>query len=167
MDQLLFDDYYSNYIDLVNPNYFLSALADVHEDTQHMLRNLREDESLYRYADNKWTIKEIIVHLIDSERIFNYRALRIARGEEGPYHGFDHNRFVEETNANNRRLASLLEEYQNLRVSTIDLFKSFSSKELGRKGVMDGNAVNVRALGAIIPGHEFHHQNIIKAKYLK
>ena len=126
-----------------------------------------EDKLVYRYAEGKWTIKEIISHLIDTERIFCYRALRFARQDKTPVAGFDENDYVEASNANNRAIEELLEEYASVRAASISLFKSFSDADLLRKGMAGSGEVSVRALGFLIIGHEKHHINVIKERYLQ
>ncbi|WP_338408568.1 DinB family protein [uncultured Flavobacterium sp.] len=121
----------------------------------------------YRYAENKWTIKDILLHLIDSERIFAYRALRIGRGDKTPLPGFEENDYVPNAMANNRTLESLIVEFQFVRKSTLSLFKNFSGEQLLYLGTSSDSAISVRALGFIISGHQNHHLRIIKERYLK
>ncbi len=120
----------------------------------------------YCYEEGKWTIKEIIQHIIDTERIFSYRALRISRNDKTPLAGFEQNDYVENTNANNRGLQGLLTEMAIVRQSTLALFKSFSEEQLKRTGIASNADVSVRAIGFVIIGHQQHHQNIFKERYL-
>lgn len=124
------------------------------------------DKLEYSYAEGKWTIKEIINHLIDSERVFCYRAMRFARYDKTVLSGFEENHYAEASKANGRSIASLLEEYRLVRLSTIALFSSFDNDMMLNKGVAGGGEVSVRALGFLIIGHEKHHGNVIKARYL-
>ena len=120
----------------------------------------------YRYAEGKWTIKDIIQHLIDAERIFSYRTLRIARHDKTPLPGFEENDYADVANANHRHLKSLLEEFSTVRHSTLLLFKSFSDEEMKNRGTASGVEVSVRAIGFIIIGHLKHHQRIFRERYL-
>jgi hypothetical protein len=124
------------------------------------------DKFDFRYAEGKWTIKEIIQHVIDTERIFSYRALRISRNDKTPLPGFDENEYVINTDANNRHLQSLLTELSLVRQSTIALFKSFTPMQLERLGVASNNDISVRAIGFILIGHQKHHQKIFMERYL-
>lgn len=120
----------------------------------------------YRYAENKWTIKDILLHLIDAERIFAYRALRIGRGDKTPLAGFEENDYVPNAGANSRTLESLLEEFQWVRKATLCLFKNFSDEQLLYLGTASDHAISVRAIGFVISGHQNHHLRIIQERYL-
>ena len=124
------------------------------------------DKFDYRYDEGKWTIKEIIQHLIDSERVFSYRALRISRNDKTPLPGFDENSFVENTNSNQRSLQGLLTEMAVVRQATLSLFSSFSVEQLERIGMASNHQISVRAIGFIIIGHQEHHQKIFQERYL-
>lgn len=136
------------------------------------IRELPEERLYYRYADGKWTIKEILVHLIDDERVFSYRALRYARNDDTPLHGFDENAFAKYSSANDRSLDSIFDEYETVRNSTLSLFQYLPDDALLRSGSgidHDGSIVNnrtVRALAYHISGHELRHIKIIKERYL-
>lgn len=120
----------------------------------------------YRYAPNKWTIKDILLHCIDTERIFSYRALRIGRGDKTPLAGFEENDYVPEAMATKRSLESLLVEYQYVRNATIALFTHFSDAQLAYLGTASNNYISVRAIGFLISGHQAHHLQVIKERYL-
>ncbi len=120
----------------------------------------------YRYAKNKWTIKDILLHLIDAERIFAYRALRIGREDKTPLAGFEENDYVPNAMANSRTVESLIEEFQFVRNSTLCLFKNFSDEQLAYLGTSSDNTISVRAIGFLISGHQNHHLRIIKERYL-
>jgi uncharacterized damage-inducible protein DinB len=124
------------------------------------------DKFDYRYAEGKWTIKDIIQHVIDTERIFAYRALRISRNDITPLPGFEENDYVENTKANERGIQDLLAEFSAVRYATLFLFKSFSEEQLKRIGTASGTAISVRAIGFIIIGHQKHHQNVFQERYL-
>lgn len=130
-------------------------------------RSIPPEKENYRYAEGKWTPKDILLHLIDAERIFAYRALRIARNDKTALPGFEENDYVIEANAEERSMESLLEEYFDVRKATISLFLSFSADALKRLGEASGFSVSVRAIGYIILGHEKHHANVIIERYLK
>jgi hypothetical protein len=125
-----------------------------------------EEKLSYRYAEGKWTIKEIMAHLIDDERIYAYRALRFARNDQTELPGFDQDDYAIESAANERSLDDLLEEFAAVRRSTIALFNSFDERVWTRSGVASGNVMSVRAAAYHIAGHELRHLNIIKERYL-
>ncbi|HAT67606.1 MAG TPA: damage-inducible protein DinB [Flavobacteriaceae bacterium] len=120
----------------------------------------------YRYAEGKWTPKEILLHLIDSERVFAYRALFISRATTVEIQGFDQDEFVKNSNANSRDIIGLLEEYITVRKSSISLFSSFSNETMTKMGKANDSNVSIRAIGRIILGHEIHHTTILKERYL-
>jgi uncharacterized damage-inducible protein DinB len=120
----------------------------------------------YRYAYNKWTIKDILLHLIDSERIFAYRALRIGRGDKTPLAGFEENDYVPNAGANSRTAESLLEEFQWVRKASLCLFNNFSDEQLHYLGTASDHAISVRVIGFLISGHQNHHLKIIQERYL-
>lgn len=130
------------------------------------VQNIPMDKFDYRYAEGKWTIKDIIQHVIDTERIFAYRALRISRNDATPLPGFEENDYVENTKANERGIQDLLAEFSAVRYATLFLFKSFSEEQLKRIGTASGTAISVRAIGFIIIGHHKHHQNVFQERYL-
>jgi hypothetical protein len=131
-----------------------------------LLSNLQPEKLEYRYAAGKWTIKDIIQHIIDAERIFGYRALRISRNDTTALPGFEENDYVINANANIRSIKELLSELKIVRSSTILLFKSFSKEQLNRMGVASNHSISVRAIGFVIIGHLQHHVNIINERYL-
>lgn len=159
--------YYGPYIDSVTDAY---SLVEELEISVHRLvkfvQDIPMDKFDYRYAEGKWTIKDILLHLIDSERIFAYRALRFARKDKTPLASFDENAYVDEANANSRSIQDLLSEMLVVRQATLALFKSFSEEQLLRKGIASNNPMSVRALGFTIIGHQNHHQRIFQERYL-
>ncbi|MDI9257033.1 DinB family protein [Flavobacterium sedimenticola] len=159
--------YYGAYIDSVTDAY---NLVEELEISVHRLvkfvQDIPMDKFDYRYAEGKWTIKDILLHLIDAERIFAYRALRFARKDETPLASFDENAYVVEANANSRSIQDLLSEMLVVRQATLALFKSFSEEQLLRKGIASNNPMSVRALGFTIIGHQNHHQRIFQERYL-
>lgn len=135
-------------------------------DFIRFVQDIPMDKFDYRYAEGKWTIKEIIQHIIDTERVFAYRALRISRNDKTPLPGFDENNFALNTDANNRHLQGLLTELSIVRQSTLILFKSFSEEQLRRIGIASNHEISVRAIGFIIIGHQKHHQKVFQERYL-
>jgi hypothetical protein len=140
---------------------------------KNYILNLKEDILYYRYDKDKWTIKEILVHIIDDERIFSYRALRNARYDETPVHGFEQDNYARYSLANERTLESIFYEYETVRKATISLFENLPEESFMRRGAgidTDGTIKNertVRALAWHIAGHELRHFNIIKERYCK
>ena len=131
-----------------------------------LVRSIPEEKGEYRYASGKWTIKELICHMMDAERIFAYRALRFARNDNTPLEGFEENDYAPEANAQGRTIQQLADEMECLRKSTIDLFMSFTPLMLSRKGTANKTEISVLNLGYIIPGHETHHRLVIQERYL-
>ena len=158
--------FFATYIKAVeNVNLIEELEISVH-DFVRFVQNISMDKFDYRYAEGKWTIKEIIQHLIDAERIFGYRALRISRNDKTPLPGFEENDYVKNTDAKLRSIQDLLTEMAVVRQSTLSLFKSFSQEQLSRMGVASNNEISVRAIGFIIIGHQKHHQPIFQERYL-
>ena len=125
-----------------------------------------EERLQYRYAENKWTIKEILVHIMDDERIYAYRALRIARNDKTELPGFEQDDYVPYSRANERSLKNILNEYATIRKATISLFENLDEAAFLRTGIANGHIVSVRALAYHIAGHELHHMNVIRERYL-
>ena len=162
-----FQGYFANYVNQVTNEY---TLIEELEISVHRLikfvQNIPMDKFDYRYAEGKWTIKDIIQHLIDSERIFAYRALRFARNDTTELPGFEENDYVDEAKANKRSIQQLLTELSVVRQATLSLFQSFSDEEMLRIGVASHNPISVRALGFVIIGHQNHHQRVFEERYL-
>jgi uncharacterized damage-inducible protein DinB len=144
----------------------LKYLKENFKKVKEFIQSLPADKLIYRYAENKWTIKEILVHIMDDERIYAYRALRIARNDKTPLPGFEQEDYVPFSKANLRSLASIFKEYKTVRQATLSLFGSFNHEDLPRIGTANDHPVSVRALAWHIAGHELHHFNIIKERYL-
>lgn len=159
--------YFLTYISQVSDEY---TLIEELEISVHRLikfvQNIPMDKFDYRYAEGKWTIKDILQHIIDTERIFAYRALRIARNDKTELPGFDENVYANEANGSSRSIQSLLTELAVVRQATLSLFKLFSNQELLRIGTASNNPVSVRALGFMIIGHQNHHQRVFDERYL-
>ncbi len=135
-----------------------------------LINRLYSDQSekmlMFRYEPDKWTMKDILAHIIDDERVFCYRALRFARNDKTELPGVDQDVDAENARANDRNITDLLDEYNKVRDSTIALFKSFDEKMITRGGIAGGYNVSISALGYLIAGHERHHLKIIKERYL-
>lgn len=158
--------FYQRYVDHVENDQLIPALITNGNDTLELIRSIPENKGEYAYAEGKWTIKELIAHMIDSERVFAYRALRFSRNDKTNLPGFEENEWAPEANANNRKLYKLAEEFTNLRASTVDLFGSFNEEMLKRTGTANGNEMSVEALGFVTAGHELHHRKILLERYL-
>ena len=158
--------FYKNYIKSLGEVDLFEVLNSSLEDTLTTLKNLPEEKLIYRYDVGKWTIKELIQHIIDAERVLSYRAIRFSRNDTTDLHGFDEDWYVDNSNGNDRDFKELLEEFTNIRKSSISLFKSFTNEMLLMKGTANGSIISVRALGFIIAGHHLHHLKVIKEKYL-
>lgn len=160
--------YYKQYIQLIeNTNKsIIENLIDSQKEFDTFLKDIPLEKQNFAYAEGKWTIKEVIQHIIDTERVFNYRALCFARNDQTSLPGFDQDVFVANCNANSRDYNDLLGEMVILRKSTILLFKSFSDDAFLRIGVGSGNKMSVRALGYLFSGHQIHHLNVLKERYV-
>lgn len=161
-----FAPYYGRYIDKVPDGDIVATLRDQVEATLAVLRAIPDAKAGHRYAPDKWSIREVVGHLSDAERIFTYRALRIARGDETPLPGFDENAFVSRARLDARSFAGLIDEYAAVRAATVALFDSLFPEEWTRRGIASDKGVSVRALAWITAGHERHHLEILRARYL-
>jgi len=158
--------YYKQYIDLVGDSSMLVALESGKTTTQQFFKSIPVSKLDFRYAKGKWTPKDILLHLIDTERVFTYRALYFARHENSDLEGFDENVFAQNGAGNDRSIDALLDEYVTLRNATVALFESFTEAQMKQTGNANGNVLSVRACGFIICGHEIHHSNVISERYL-
>ncbi|TGD59611.1 DinB family protein [Flavobacterium humi] len=159
--------YYSLYIDQVEEEDCIEALEENMTDFVQFIEDIPSEKHEYRYQPEKWSIKEIVQHIIDAERIFAYRALRFARFDKTPVPGFEENDYVPVSESDKREMSDLLQEFLLVRKSTIKLFESFSEGMLSNKGTASGHEIKVLALGFIISGHAIHHQKVIRERYLK
>lgn len=159
--------FYGGYINQVSDEYTLVEELEI--SVHRLVKFVREipmDKFDFRYAEGKWTIKDILQHLIDAERVFAYRALRFARNDKTELPGFEEDDYVLEANANKRSIQDLLTELLIVRQSTLALFKTFSNEQLLRIGIASNNPMSVRALGFVIIGHQNHHQKVFEERYL-
>lgn len=158
--------FYSPYIKTLGDEQLLGLLEHQLHNFPKFLKSIPKEKTHYRYAEGKWTVIEVLVHVLDAERVFQYRAMRIARGDQTPLPGYEQDDYVPESGAASRDLKSVVEEYAIVRGSTLALYKTFSEEVLRRKGIASGAWVSVGALGFIICGHQRHHRDILRAKYL-
>jgi uncharacterized damage-inducible protein DinB len=158
--------FYASYIQAAANVELIEELEICLHDFIKFVQNIPMDKFDFRYAEGKWTIKDIIQHLIDAERVFSYRALRISRNDKTPLPGFEENDYVNNTNANGRSIQDLLTEFSAVRQSTLLLYKSFSDEQLKRIGIASNKEISVRALGFVTIGHQKHHQKVFAERYL-
>jgi hypothetical protein len=157
--------YYETYVSLVKSEDIIGTLEAQGLQTARFVVARSEREGNFRYAPDKWSVKEVVGHLSDSERIFAYRALRIARGDNTPLSGFEQDDYVRGGNFGPRTLADLAEEFAAVRAATVALFKPLHNDAWQLRGVANKNEVTVRALAFIIAGHELHHRRILDERY--
>lgn len=158
--------YFQKYVELVKDLDLIDALRYAEEQVQEVLSKIPEDKGTYRYAEGKWTIKEVLNHIMDVERVFAYRALRFSRNDQTPLPPFEENDYAPQANAHERSVADLKEEMRRLRETTIDLFRSFTPEMLRREGTASNKKISVLNLGYITAGHDLHHVNILRERYL-
>ena len=161
-----YPEYFGRYISQVDEEDLGEAFKNQFPKIENFLRSIDEEKAGYAYAPGKWTLKELLQHIIDAERIFDYRALCFARNETISLPSFDENLYAENSNANARNWKSLSNEFINVRRSTEDLFKSFSDTMLQQKGIANNNRISVLSLGFITVGHVYHHIKVVKERYL-
>lgn len=160
-------EWYHRYINQVEENNPQEALRQQASSFSQFLETLAEEKRDYRYAEDKWTIKEILQHIIDAERIFSYRALCFARKDATPLPGFEENSYAANSKAAARNWNEMVSEFKVVRQSTEILFGSFDNEQLETSGIASGKPVYVLAIGFIIAGHINHHMAVIKERYLK
>jgi len=159
--------YHETYISLVQADDIVTALQAQGNETAAMLLRLPPAMADYRYAPDKWTIKQVLGHVTDGERVLAYRALRFARGDRTPLTGYEQDDFMRGANFEPRTLASLIEEFEAVRRSTVLLFASLEPEAWSRRGVANQNEISVRALAWLIAGHEMHHRRALQEKYFR
>ena len=161
-----FPEYFTGYIDKVPGDDLLTAFENQDSVILKLLASITEQQSVYAYAPGKWTIKDMMQHIIDAERIFAYRAVCIARKEKASLPSFEENEYADNAEANKRTWLSLCNEFINVRRSTRDLFGSFSDNMLQQRGKANNREMTVLSLGFISIGHVYHHMNVLKERYL-
>jgi len=159
--------YYEKYIAKVQGSDILATLDEQRRQTLLLLSGRNESDGDIRYAPGKWTVKEVVGHICDAERIFAYRALRIARADSTPLPSFDENSYVANAPFAQHPLPDLIEDFIAVRRATISLFRNFDEAAWMRRGVASNNPVTVRAIAYIIAGHELHHRRILEEKYFQ
>lgn len=158
--------YYHNYVMQVVEDDLQTAFQNQYTVLQSFLQNIPETKANYAYAEGKWTVKQLLQHMIDTERIFAHRALWFARQSPAPLSGFDENEYAAIADVNKRSLESLCNEFMAVRKSSEYLFNSFSQKELMTSGIANNNSITVNALGFVTLGHFLHHKKIMEERYL-
>jgi uncharacterized damage-inducible protein DinB len=157
--------FYEKYVSLIASDDILTVLEMQRVQMAQLLAARSEREGNFRYAPGKWSVKEVVGHMSDTERIFAYRALRIARGDATPLPGFEQDGYVANGGFGERTLADVAEEFASVRVATLTLALGFSEEAWKRRGTASENSVTVRALAYLIAGHEMHHRKILEEKY--
>ena len=160
-----YDAYYERYVSQVANEDIMAALENQPGELKTLFANVAEERGTFAYEEGKWTLKEVLSHLIDGERIFGYRVLRISRGDETPIEGFEQDGYIENSNANNRCFSELLDEFELQRRSNLLLIKNLSEDATRRVGNASGLPISARGLVYIMAGHVRHHQAILKEKY--
>ena len=158
--------YFHRYIANVQDGNIVDVLTENQAAIQVFIKNIPTEKADYRYADGKWSVKEVLLHLVDTERVMAYRALRFARNDKTDIPGFDENHYAPNSNADNRTLADIAAEFQAVRNATIAQFQYYTPEIMDRVGTSNNNACSVRGLAYIIAGHELHHRNILEERYL-
>lgn len=165
-DLSLFAPYISQYVNLVKSEDLYTELYKESMETIELFTSLDEETLLFKYEANKWTVKEVFQHIIDCERIFQYRILSIARNPEMPLAGFDENLFAEASMADRRDIYDMVREFSMVRGSTVEILKSLSNTAWDKMGVANNNPSSVRSIAYFLLGHEIHHRTVIEKKYL-
>jgi uncharacterized damage-inducible protein DinB len=158
--------YYSTYINQVPDGDILDLMNQQMKEIENFISKIDEEKSKYRYASDKWSIREVFGHILDGERIFAYRALRFSRDDKTEIAGFDQNNYITNSNYDSIPLANLLEQFLALRNANILLFKTFSDEMWLKSGIASKNLISVRAIAYVMVGHCTHHVNVIQTKYL-
>ena len=158
--------YYSKYIDLVTSDEIVPAIEGQFDEMLRFLQGISEEQSRHSYEPGKWTIREVLNHVNDGERLFLYRAFWFARGFPDALPSFDQDQAVQAAHANNTSWADLVEEFRNVRLATISFFKSLQEEAWSRTGIASDNPFTVRSLAYIIAGHVAHHRNVLTERYL-
>ena len=157
--------YAEKYVSLITGTDILETLEAQLKQTTTLFSGRSERDGDFRYGPEKWTVKEVVGHIADTERIFAYRALRIARGDQTPLAGFEQEDYVRNAHFNRRKIQGLVEEFADVRLASLALFRSLDAEAWVRRGVASDNTVSVRGLAYIIAGHELHHRRILDERY--
>jgi hypothetical protein len=157
--------YYGKYVSLISGDDILAILEKHPPELAALLSTCTEADGDFCYAPGKWSVKEVLGHVIDTERVFSYRALRIARNDQTPMEGFEQDDYVKYGPFSQCSLAALVEEFKSVRLATLSLFRGLDAAAWLRRGVANKNGVSVRAIAYIIAGHELHHRKILQERY--
>ena len=160
-----YDPYYGRYIGFVEHEDLLELLQRQNFQVSDVFGGFGEEKGSYRYAEGKWSVKEVLSHIIDGERIFAYRVLRISRGDTTPIEGFEQDGYIENSHANERTFANLMDEFKHLRDANLILFRNLNDADWTRMGTASEKEISVRALAYIMAGHIQHHFNILNERY--
>jgi len=161
-----YPDYCEGYVSKVPAGDIVTVLGTQLDDSLALFRSIPETRGSYRYAEGKWSVKEVIGHITDGDRILAYRALRFARGDATPLAGYEQDDYVLGGGFERRSLKDLIDEFETVRRATISLFSSFDGEAWSRRGVANKNEMSVRGIAYVLAGHERHHVEILRAKYL-
>jgi hypothetical protein len=159
-------EFYRSYVNETSDADLIEQLLETRDDLIVLMKDMSTEKSTFRYAAGKWTPKEMILHIMDAERVFSYRALRFSRGDQTDLPGFKQDDYVATCEADNRSMSSLITEYTGLRNSTIEMFKNFSKTQLNAIGSAGGNQFSAISIGYILAGHQIHHIKILRERYL-
>ena len=165
-DRSEYAPYYEGYISLVANTDIRATLAGQPAELRKVFSELAEEKGTFTYETGKWSIKELLGHIIDGERMFAYRAFRISRGDKTPIEGFEQNDYIENARSNERSFADLLDEFELLRVANLLMFDHMTETDLLRSGTANNVEITVRSIGYIMAGHVVHHVNILNERYL-
>lgn len=161
-----YPSYFEGYVSLVPEGDVVETLSRQIEETVSLLGGVSEESAGESYEPGKWSVKELVGHVIDAERVFAYRVLAIARGDDQPLPGMDQEVYVRHADFNGRTLESLVAEFGRARASTLDLLRHLDEAAWARRGVANGNESSVRALAHVMAGHEAHHVRVLRERYL-
>jgi hypothetical protein len=161
-----YNEYYETYVSLVEDADIVKVLENQQFELLEIFKEIAEEKSLHAYAEGKWTIKELLGHLSDGERIFGYRALRISRADLTPMEGFEQDGYIENSNFNATKLSELIDEFLYLRKANVLFFQNLTGEAWTRTGTASDSPVSVRAIAFIMAGHVRHHLRILKERYL-
>ena len=161
-----YPEFYHGYVDRVPENDLVQALIHSLPKLQEFVKKIPVSKYEHRYGPDKWKLKEVLIHMADTERVMQYRALRFSRNDQIPLPGFEEKDYIKNSNSDNLSFGEIVDDLVNVRKSTISFFKSCSEEMLMRNGLANNGSVTVRAIGYIIAGHQLHHMNVIKDRYL-
>jgi len=162
-----YDPYYERYISLVKTDDIVATLQKQAQETRDLLNRVSAEKAEFRYAPGKWSVKEVLGHVNDTERIMSYRVLRIARGDQTPIEGFEQDDYVAGGKFSRRTMDDLLQEFMTIRNATIQLLRHVDAESAERQGTANQKQISARAVVYVIAGHELHHRKILQEKYLK